>query len=556
MGCAASVIDKDERVQNCKERKRLMKRLLGFRREFSDSLLAYLRALKNIGVTLRQFTESELIDLENVPFCSVFPPSPPPPLPPSPPPPPFSPDKVEGNLNVGSAKEEIIEIDEDNNGTPPPPAISSSSWDFWEPFDSTSPQHEKLGEVMEQVEEEDWAETRTEFDEDDNEVMTSNKAATVLPNKVQSVDMMDDNSSMMSGQTKDTADMAMVVRRCKKSLPGIVKELDDYFLKASAGGKGIAVIVDIDMRNTSQHYDSRETMRKGNNSGKVFSSFPWSWSSRSLLSTRNAAEFGSLDEPCKPGAHCITLAKLYAEEQRLYKAVMEEETAKLELRRKSLMLQKQENENADWNRIEKTRVAIENLESDILRLQEFISQSSSSILALIDKELHPQFVALVSGLMHMWRTMFQCHQVQHHISQQLNHLSSHHSTDLTTGEYHCEATVQLESEVSFWYNSLCRLAKSQREYVRALFRWIQLTDSLLVDVRQNDCASAIRAVCEEWKLAVDRLSEKVALEAIKRFLSVIHSMISQQQEECSLKKKSDKMEKRLLKKLNSLRKWR
>ena len=30
--------------------------------------------------------------------------------------------------------------------------------------------------------------------------------------------------------------------------------------------------------------------------------------------------FGS-GEPCKPGAHCVTLEKLYSEEQKLYKDV-------------------------------------------------------------------------------------------------------------------------------------------------------------------------------------------------------------------------------------------
>ena len=93
MGCVASRIDKEERVRICKERKMLMKQLVGFRGEFADAQLAYLRSLKNTGVTLRQFTESESLELENTTFGIALPPSPPPPLPPSPPPPPnFSPD--------------------------------------------------------------------------------------------------------------------------------------------------------------------------------------------------------------------------------------------------------------------------------------------------------------------------------------------------------------------------------------------------------------------------------------------------------------------------------
>ncbi|KAJ4977277.1 hypothetical protein NE237_002383 [Protea cynaroides] len=49
--------------------------------------MTYLQTLKNTGITLRQFTEAETLELEDTPFGLGVPPSPPP-LPPSPPPPP------------------------------------------------------------------------------------------------------------------------------------------------------------------------------------------------------------------------------------------------------------------------------------------------------------------------------------------------------------------------------------------------------------------------------------------------------------------------------------
>lgn len=56
-------------------------------------------------------------------------------------------------------------------------------------------------------------------------------------------------------------------------------------------------------------------------SAKVFSALSWSWSSRSLQFKQGAVPLGGSSEPCGPGAHCITLAKLYATEQKLYKEV-------------------------------------------------------------------------------------------------------------------------------------------------------------------------------------------------------------------------------------------
>ncbi|KAM7500505.1 hypothetical protein LguiA_024919 [Lonicera macranthoides] len=555
MGCVASRIDKEERVQICKERKRLMKQLVGFRGEFAEAQLSYLTVLKNTGVTLRQFTESESLELEDTPFDPIMPASPPPPLPPSPPPPPtFSPDsrKFDNNDKFEAAREEIIEIGEDNSCTPPPPPLPNSSWDFWDPFGTSSPPCEKKTETVDQVEEENWAETNTEFEDEDQEEVVPNNVVTVLPERREIVEVGDDNSSMVSWQTKDTADMTMVVLRSKKTLASIVKELDDYFLKASAGGKDVGVLMDINVVETFLSQNIKENKRKRSSSAKVFNVLTWSWSSKTLHFTREVVEISSgPSEPCRLGAHCITLGKLYAEEQKLYKEVKEEEITKLEHERKSILLRKLEDEDHDWTKIEKTRLSIESLQCDIRSLQQSISNTCSSILKLIDEELHPQLTALTSGLMHLWRRMYECHQVQNHISQQLSHLPTQQRVDPTT-DYHQQAAAQLKTEVSFWYNSFCKLAKSQRDYVGALCKWIQLTDCLVDDRERTGSSAALHTLCQEWRLAIDRLPDKVAAVAIKSLLSAIHSIVLQQEEELNLQKRSDKLSKKLQRELNSL----
>ena len=62
-----------------------------------------------------------------------------------------------------------------------------------------------------------------------------------------------------------------------------------------------------------------------------------------------------------------------------------------------MLLQKQEEEHYDWTKTEKTRQAVESLESDIVRLRQAIGEDCASILALMDEELYPQLVALTSG---------------------------------------------------------------------------------------------------------------------------------------------------------------
>ncbi|TXG48073.1 hypothetical protein EZV62_027367 [Acer yangbiense] len=554
MGCVASRIDKDERVRICRERKRLMKQLLGVRGEFVDAQLAYLRALKNTGVTLRQFTESESLEIEDTSYPPPLPPSPSPVLPPSlppppPPPPPYSPDriKVDDYQKHGTAREESIEINENDCGTQPPVTISNSPLEeYWEKIFPVS--YHVQSEEVEQIEEENWAETKTEFEDDDQEEkFVSNPVA----EKSHAVEVVDDNSSTMSCCTKDTEDMAMVVCSGKKTLDGIVNELDDYFLKASACGKKIAVLMNINKGDTYLPLNINENKRKRSNSAKVFSALSWSWSFKSLQSSHGdgATDFCGSSEPCKPGAHSITLEKLYAAEQKLYKEVKEEEMAKLEHERKSMLLQRQEDENHP--KTEKTRSCVESLESDIRRLQYSISETCSSILTLINRELYPQLVTLISGLMHTWRTMYECHQVQNYISQRLNHLIDIQNMDSTT-DNHLQATSQLETEVNYWYSSFCMLTISQREYVKTLCRWIQLTDCLVDDHQQSHNSSAIRKFCQDWQLVFDKLPEKVVSEAIKSFLSAIQAIFQQQMEELNLRKKSDRLERRLEKELNSL----
>ncbi|KAG4162464.1 hypothetical protein ERO13_D01G116500v2 [Gossypium hirsutum] len=551
MGCAASRIEREGRVQVCKERKKLMKQLVGYRGEFADAQLAYLRALKNTGVTLRQFTESDSLELENTSHCLTLPPSPPSPLPP-PPPPSFSPDPRKAGENgiIEAALDESTKINQDECSTPPPPT-ASSSWTYWDLFESTSPlHHPKQSETVEPIQEESWAESKMQFeDENPGEELVEGFAINTLPERSLRREIVDDSSSIMSWYNKDSIDVAMLVLKNNKTLEGIMKDLDDYFLKASAGGKEIAVFTDINIGNNSLPWKLNENKRKRSNSAKVFSVLSWSWSSKSLQLARDAFQC-RYSEPCNPGAHCITLDKLYVAEQKLYKQVKEEEVTKLELEKKLMLLQKQD-ENRDWTKTQKIKSSVENLENDMTRLQHSISTACSSILELIDEELYPQLVALTSGLMEMWKMMYKSHQFQNHISKQLNHLTDNLSMDLTT-ESRLQATAQLETEVSFWYYSFCRLIKSQQEYLRTLCQWIQLTDCLVSNQQQSHCSSAVRRLCEEWHLGFEKLPDKAASETIKSFLLAIQSIIQQQAEEHNQKKKSEKLQKRLQKELISL----
>lgn len=154
----------------------------------------------------------------------------------------------------------------------------------------------------------------------------------------------------------------------------------------------------------------------------------------------------------------------------------------------------------------------------------------------------------------MWGSMHQYHEVQNNIVQQVRGLINRSKGD-STSELHRQATRDLESAVSAWHSSFCRLIKFQRDFIRSIHGWFKLT--LLPvsndNVGGNTEPSDAFAFCDEWKLALDRVPDTVASEAIKSFINVVHVISVKQNEELKIKKRTETTSKELEKKASSLR---
>lgn len=154
----------------------------------------------------------------------------------------------------------------------------------------------------------------------------------------------------------------------------------------------------------------------------------------------------------------------------------------------------------------------------------------------------------------MWRSMYECHQVQTHIVQQLKYLKTIPSTEATS-EIHKQSTLQLELEVQQWHQSFSNLVKAQRDYIQSLAGWLRLS---LFQISKNPLSrtsqeSKIYSLCEEWHIAVEHIPDGVASEGIKSLLTVIHAIVVQQADEHKQKKKSESVFKELEKKVTELR---
>ncbi|KAK6922576.1 protein of unknown function DUF632 [Dillenia turbinata] len=409
----------------------------------------------------------------------------------------------------------------------------ASTWDFCDPFVASSSRS---------VTEEEWEGTTVASEATPVVGIT----VTVPP-------------SVVSGFSKETgttnSELAMVVLRNSKDLVEIIKELDDYLLKAADAGGQISLILEV----PSCNFSYQRTSAKVCNQERGLSPLSWTWGSNLKLNTfgKLGEEMVQSDMNCVGGAssgHCSTVERLYAWEKILYQEVKHAETKKIEHEKMVARLRKLELKWADYVKTEKIKKEVEKLESGMIVASQAIETTSTEIIKLRETELYPQLVELVKGLMCMWRSMYECHQVQTHSVQQLKFLHTIPSSQ-SMSEIHRQSTLQLELEVQQWHTSFCNLVRSHRDYVQSLTGWLRLSLFQFNKYSQSKTRqdSAIYSLCEEWHLAVDRLPEKVAAEGIKSLLTVIHAIVVQQAEEHRQKKRSESAFKELEKRVVELR---
>ncbi|XP_073296510.1 protein ALTERED PHOSPHATE STARVATION RESPONSE 1-like [Primulina huaijiensis] len=526
MGCWYSrLVSGEEMVSRCKARKRYMKQFVKARHSFAAAHSMYLRSLRTTGVALLQFASAET-SLHH----HLRPPGTPPRVPPPfPNPPPAMRPTSWTTTSASTTTSSVV-----HPPPPPPPMSSSSAWDFWDPFMPASGRP---------VDEEEWEETTI-----DSEV-----AATATP-AARSVAAPP--SAVTATATSSSSELAVVVSTKSKDLVEIIKELNDYFVKAANAGGPLSSLLEVPTGQLSY----QESSGKEDGNVKSLSPLLWTWSPSS-------AKWNAFGKYCEDSGgntigrgndgiatHCSTVERLYVWEVKLYQEVKNAEYLKLEYEKKVAVLRKLEMKSADYFKTEKAKKDVEKLESQLMVASQAIEATSSEIIKLRESELYPQLLELVKGLTCMWRSMYEFHQVQTHIVQQLKFLNSIPSSS-PTSEIHRQSTLQLELKAQQWHLSFCNFMKAQRDYVQSLTGWLRLSlfqvgNNPLHKTRQD---SAIYSLCEEWQLAINNVPDRVASEGIKSFLTVIHAIVVQQTEEQKQKKRSNSAFKNLEKKASELR---
>lgn len=362
-----------------------------------------------------------------------------------------------------------------------------------------------------------------------------------------------DDATTSSGSYKgggEIADMKMVVRH--KDLKEIVDAIKENFDKAAAAGDQVSQMLELGRAQLDRSFS--QLKKTVIHSSSVLSNLSSSWTSKPPLAVKYRLDTTALDQPGGLKSLCSTLDRLLAWEKKLYEEVKAREGVKIEHEKKLSQLQSQEYKGEDESKLDKTKTSITRLQSLIIVTSQAVSTTSTAIIRLRDSDLVPQLVELCHGFMYMWKSMHQFHDVQNSIVQQVRGLITRSGKGESTSELHRQATRDLESAVSAWHSSFCRLIKFQRDFIRSVHSWFKLTLLPVCndDANQKEQLDAYN-FCDEWKLALDRVPDTVASEAIKSFINVVHVISVKQSEELKIKKRTESASKELEKKASSLR---
>ncbi|KAK6162652.1 hypothetical protein DH2020_002493 [Rehmannia glutinosa] len=365
----------------------------------------------------------------------------------------------------------------------------------------------------------------------------------------------DDGKSSVSwgdgNNQRVNSDRRIVVRH--KDLAEIVEAIREYFDKAASAGEQVSEMLETGRAQLDRSF--KQLRKTVYHSSGMLSNLSSSWTSKPPLAVKYRFEPSSIEQSGGSKSLCSTLERLLAWEKKLYEEVKAREGVKIEHEKKLSSLQSQEYKGEDESKVDKTKASINRLQSLIVVTSQAVSTTSSAIIGLRDSDLVPQLVELCHGFMYMWRSMNQFHEIQNDIVQQVRGLVNHTNKGQSTSDLHRQATRDLESAVSAWHSSFCRLVKFQRDFVQSLHGWFKLT---LLPVHSEPTngqreLSNVFAFCDEWKLALDRVPDTVASEAIKSFINVVHSISLKQTEELKIKKRTETASKELEKKASSLR---
>ncbi|GLT73068.1 hypothetical protein SLA2020_449500 [Shorea laevis] len=606
MGCSTSKLDDEEAVQLCKDRKRFIKQAVEQRRRFASGHIAYIQSLKRVSAALRDYVEGDepheffLDSFITPPFTPIKKTSPsfitihsqpnsclkvnylrsggepdvlveerPPQSPETVRVETYSPRHhfgIDGFFAMQSSpmSSSFFSYSPNNRPNIPPPSPPTSQWDFfWNPFssldyyghDQTAMDDDIREDIVEGIDEgededeEEETDSGTETEHPVKGSLQSHRASTGI-SKAQEMEVGDQEEAK-----EETPGFTVYVNQRPTSMAEVVKDLETQFMIVCNSANEVSALLEASRVQYASTSNEITAMKMLNPVALFRSASSRSSSSRFLAnssSTRDEGYESSSDfseEPCmSSGSHQSTMDRLYAWEKKLYDEVKSGERVRISYEKKCKQLRNQDVKGDDPSAVDKTRLAIRDLHTQIKVSIHSVEAVSKRIETLRDEELQPQLLELAKGLARMWKVMAECHQSQKRTLDEAKLLlarmpskldaKKHSSMSITEPQRVARSAANLETELRNWRACFESWITSQRSYVHALTGWLLRcvqsdpdTSKVPCSPRRSSGTLPIFGLCVQWSKFLDAIRETPVLDGLDFFAAGMGSLYAQQVEE-------------------------
>nr|ADD09595.1 bZIP transcription factor [Trifolium repens] len=590
MGATNSKAEKNEALSLCKERKRFIKVAIDSRYDLAAAHTSYIQSLRNVGIALRRYAEAEVFVESSLSISDKTPsqtsyPSPSSPLnvtevevsdsplhnesPFSTPAPSLSYMRSGGSgsvtVTIDACGSNNYLDDESNvvSPMPPPPPEFGASWDFFDPGEDS----ESFRFVVPGSEFKDCRDQWLQTGSDDHSVVSTGVEGCkqlMAPGSTDgdiNLDVAEKGDVGRSSSKKEEKNMAeknvcteredpseFITHRAKDFLSSI-KDIEHRFIRASESGREVSRLLEANKIKPSD----REVIDNGFDHGhpacllpqKDFTCFPGN--PLASKSREDIDDSGSdfIEEFCMiAGSHSSTLDRLYAWERKLYDEVKASESIRKDYDRKCHQLRHQFAKDEGTQVIDKTRAVVKDLHSRVTVAIYSVDSISKRIEKMRDEELYPQLLELTEGLVRMWKAMLECHHAQYITISLAYH--SRNTTGTMQGDARREIMTRLLEEIELFGLSFANWINSHTSYVEALNGWLQ---HCILQPRERSrsrrpfsprraLAPPIFVLCRDWCAGIKSLPSEELSDAIRNFLSDIHTLMEQENGELLKKQNS------------------
>ncbi|KAJ0252172.1 DNA-directed RNA polymerase subunit beta [Hirschfeldia incana] len=302
----------------------------------------------------------------------------------------------------------------------------------------------------------------------------------------------------------------------------VAKEIENQFVKAAESGSEIAKLLEVGKLPYGRKHAASKLLHP---------SLPSTSGGGSSTTTAAPATYADIEEELASRSRNLssTLHKLHLWEKKLYHEVKAEEKLRVAHEKKLRKLKRLDERGAEATKVDTTRKLVRDMSTKIRIAIQVVDKISVTINKIRDEDLWPQLNALIEGLTRMWKAMLECHQSQCQAISEARGLGPIRASK-KLGEEHLEATSLLGHDLINWILGFSSWVSAQKGYVRELNKWLmkcllyepeETPDGIVPFSPGRIGAPPIFVICNQWSQALDRISEKEVIEAMRSFTTSV-----------------------------------